>query len=490
MRDISLIGSAAGLAGWDQETMMPRDAAAIRAEQLSSLSGILHEKFVDRSLGRDLKRLHAKSKSLSPDERVCVREWLRDYEHATKLSEDLVREMARLRSLSQAAWIEAKKKSDFKAFAPWLRKTIDLKRREADAIGYKGARYDALLDAYEPSMTTALLDPIMAEMRDGLIPIIESIKMARKKPDGKVLTKRYPESAQDGLCHDVMAAMGLDPRTSRLDRSAHPFCIGLAPTDVRITTRYSETWLPQALYGVMHESGHALYEQGLDVRHFGTPLSEAASVGVHESQSRMWENMIGRSRPFMHFLLPLLRKHFPGQLRGATPESFYRAINRVTPSAVRVEADEVTYNLHIVLRYELEKGLIAGDIRITELPALWNERMRYYLGVKPKNDAEGVLQDTHWATGIIGYFPTYLLGNIYAAQLWQRMRRDIPSIDAKISKGQFPSILAWLRKHVHRHGRKYAPTALIRRASGKTPSARHFLDYLRGKYGEIYNIEL
>jgi carboxypeptidase Taq len=467
---------------------MPEAAAEARAEQLAALSGTIHEKITDPGLGRKLKNLRKNAAGLTSDERACVREWLRDHEMAVKLPEELVREMARVAALAQKAWIEARKRSDFKAFAPWLEKTIELKRREAKALGYKGIPYDALLDTYEPYMTAAELDPIIDELREGLVPIIRAIRESKRKPSGEVLTRHYPETDQEALCHEVMGAIGVDQKASRLDRSVHPFCCGMAPTDVRITTRFAKRWLPQALYGVIHESGHALYEQGLPFKHYGDPLGEAVSLGIHESQSRMWENLIGRSRPFVDFLMPKLRRRFKSQLKGVSAGEFYRALGRVKSTPIRVEADEVTYNLHILLRYEIEKGLIDGSIKVKELPKLWNDRMRHYLGITPKDDAHGVLQDTHWASGLVGYFPTYLLGNLYASQLWDRMRKDVPGIERKIAAGRFAPILGWLRKKVHVHGRRYPPVELIRRATGKAPSATYFLDYLRRKYGEIYGI--
>ncbi len=488
MRDASLLGAAAGLAGWDQETMMPELAAESRSEQLAVLSGTIHEKVVEASLGRKLRKLKASPRGLGPDERICVREWLRDHERAAKVPEELVREMARVEVLAQKAWIEARRRSSFRTFAPWLERIMKLKRQEAKAVGYEGIPYDALLDAYEPYMTARELDPIMAELREGLIPIMRAIARSKERPSSDVLTRRYPEAEQEALCREVMEALGVEMKAARLDRSAHPFCCSMAPTDARVTTRYDERWLPQALYGVIHESGHALYEQGLPAKRYGTPLGEAVSLGIHESQSRMWENLIGRSRAFVDFLMPRLRRHFRPQLCKTSPEAFYRALNRVKATPIRVEADEVTYNLHIILRYELEKGLIDGGIKVKELPRLWNERMRHYLGITPRNDAQGVLQDTHWASGLVGYFPTYMLGNIYAAQLWDRMRRDIPSLENRISKGQFAPVLGWLRDKVHRHGRRFPPQELVRRATGERPSASHFIEHLRRKYGWIYRI--
>jgi len=488
MKEAQAIGAASGLAGWDQETMMPPKAAGSRAEQLAALAGVYHEKTTEPAIGRLLRKLTKDGKGLGSGERACVREWMRDYRRATKLPVDLVRELAKVTSLAQDAWIKARRASDFGSFAPWLKRVVALKRREAKCLGYKGHPYDALLDAYEPEMTVEMLDPIIEGLREGLVPIVAALLGARKKPDSRVLTRRYPEALQEELCREVMGIMGVDREASRLDRSAHPFCCGMAPTDVRITTRFNERWLPQALYGVMHESGHALYEQGLPMKQHGTPLAEAVSLGVHESQSRLWENMIGRSLPFVKFIHPRLKKRFPAQLAGVGPRELFRALGRVEATPIRVESDEVTYNLHIVLRYDLEKALLVGDIGVRDLPGLWNDRMKELLGITPKDDAHGVLQDTHWAQGLIGYFPTYLLGNLNAAQLWHRIRRDVPAVDSKIAKGSLGPILKWLRERVHRHGRRFPPAELIRRATGRPLSPGYFIEYLKGKYGEIYDI--
>jgi carboxypeptidase Taq len=489
-KDIVAISAAAGLASWDQETMMPPAAVNSRSEQLAALAQVIHQKVVDPKLGRMLKKLSKAPKSLTADERVCVREWLRDYERMVKLPSELVRELARITSLAQNAWIEARKKSDFKLFAPWLKKIVALKREQADAWGYKHTRYDALLDDYEPLMTVAHLDPIMKGLREGLVPIAGAITHSKNIPNMEFLTRRkYDEQQQERICCEMALAMGVNREAFRLDRSVHPFCCGLAPSDVRITTRYDEEWMPQALYGVMHEAGHALYEQGLDEREYGTPLCESVSLGVHESQSRLWENFVGRGRPFINYVFPRLKKYFPGPLSGITRDVFYRAVNCVGATPIRVEADEVTYNLHIVLRYELEKALLDGDISTDDLPSLWNQGMKRLLGITPRNDAQGVLQDTHWAQGLMGYFPTYSLGNIYAAQLWHALRAEVKGVDARIAKGDFKPILLWLRKNIHRHGRRYPPEELIKRATGNSLNPKHFLDYLKEKYGEIYNLK-
>jgi carboxypeptidase Taq len=486
IRDISALGAASGVIGWDQETMMPPKAAGARAEQSSVLASIIHEKFTSPKIGRMLRKLSKDGIKLSSIEKANVRETLIDYNKSTCLPKDLVRDLARVGSLAQDAWIKARKKSDFKAFAPWLKEMVKLKRKQAKALGYKGEAYDALLDDYEPGMTTAELDPIVEEVRAGLVPIAKAIRASKEKINSSFLKVSFPEDSQEALCREAMNIVGVDADASRLDRSAHPFCCGIAPTDVRITTRYNARWMPQALYGVMHESGHALYEQGLDMKYYGTPMGEAVSLGIHESQSRLWENIVGRSLPFVQFMLPRMKKLFSNQLKGVKAKDFYRAVNTVKPSMIRVEADEVTYNLHIVMRYEIEKALIAGDIEVRDLPKIWNLKMKEYLGITPKNDAEGILQDTHWASGLFGYFPTYLLGNLYSAQFWAKLSGEVKNIEGKIAKGELAPIRAWLKKNIHHHGRRYSAAELVKRATGKPLAAKFFLDYLSTKYGDIY----
>ncbi len=488
MRETMMLASAAGVLAWDQETKMPERASGMRAEQMATLSGIIHDKLIDPQNDKLLAALERTRKGLTPSQRICVREWRHDYDRSTKLPRDLIEELARTSTLAQSAWIKARAADDFSLFAPWLKKTFALKRRQAEAVGYSGHPYDALLDDYEPGMTVAALDPVIANLREGLVPIVERIRRSKTRVDASCLTRRYPEDEQEALCTEVAQALGVDFTASRLDRSAHPFMIGIAPTDVRITTRFNERFLPQALFGVIHESGHALYEQGLPEKAFGTPLGEAVSTSMHESQSRFWENMVGRTRPFAGWLLPKLRRHFPQSLKGVSADAFYRALSRVRATPIRVEADEVTYNLHICLRYEIEKELVADTIRVSDLPRIWNERMQAMVGVRPKNDAQGVLQDIHWAHGMIGYFPTYLLGNLYSAQLRHTIRRTIPEMDALVAKGEFAPILQWLRTKIHRHARRFPAAELIRRATGKPLDARFFLEYVKEKYGPIYKI--
>lgn len=488
MREIAALAQTAGLLSWDQEAMMPERAIEARAKQSEAISAAIHEKLTDRELGDSLLSLASDPAGLAEDERVCVREWLRDHEKSAKLPEALVRELASTASLSQEAWARARTRRDFSIFSPWLEKTVDLKRRQAECMGYALSPYDALLDDYEPHMTCAALSPLMENLRLELVPMVAAIADSKRRIAALPIGRKFPEAAQEKLSREVMAALGLDLRAARLDRSAHPFCCGMAPTDVRITTRYDERLFTQSLYGVIHESGHALYEQGLPEERMGTPLCEAVSLGIHESQSRFWENVVGRSMPFVRFILPRLRRAFGSSMRGVRADAFYRAINRVEPSLIRVEADEVTYNLHVVLRYEIEKALIEGDVSVAELPALWNERMKAYMGLVPEDDSQGLMQDIHWSAGLFGYFPTYALGNLYSAQWWNAIKKDVRGTDAKIAAGEFGPILAWLRKNIHRHGRRYSASELVLKATGEPLGAGHFTGYLRKKFGDIYGI--
>jgi len=490
MKEISSLSQVFALLHWDEDTMMPERGIDSRAEQAEALSGIIHEKIVSRSLGESLRALSADSSKLSEGERVCVREWLRDHDRSVKLPEKLVRELSSTATLSRKAWMEASRASDFAIFAPWLGKTVELKRRQAECLGYSGVPYDALLDDYEPHMTVAELDPIMENLRAGLVPLVAAIADSGVKNDLRALSLRYPAEKQEIVAREVMSAMGVDSTASRLDRSAHPFCSGISPTDVRITTRYNEKLFTSSLYGVIHESGHALYELGLPGEHARTPLAEAVSLGIHESQSRFWENVVGRSLPFVSWMMPKLKKLFPRQLRGIGAASFYRAINAVRPTSIRVEADEVTYNLHVVLRYEIEKALISGEAEVSGLPSLWNDKMREYLGIEPEDDASGVLQDIHWPSGLFGYFPTYSLGNLYSAQWWHRIRRDVSGVDKMIARGDFKPILSWLRSNIHSQGRRYPASELVVKATGRPLDAGHFICYLNEKYGDIYGVRM
>jgi carboxypeptidase Taq len=485
---VSDLNGAASLLGWDQQTYMPPGGAAARAEQLATLGRLAHEALISDEIGELLEGASAEStgSSSDSDESCLVRVVRRDYEKARKVPAALVAEIARATSLGMEVWVQARKDSNFAVFQPALQRILDLQRDLARCLGFEESLYDALLDQYEPGMKKSELVRIFSEMKVGLVPLVQSISERLDHVDDGVLRKTYPEAAQWEFSLEVARRLGYDFRRGRQDKSVHPFTTSFSVNDVRITTRVDEQFLPTALFGTLHECGHALYEQGVSQNLERSPLASGASLGVHESQSRLWENLVGRSRGFWRFFLPRLKQAFPQNLQDVSLESFYRSINRVEPSLIRVEADEVTYNLHILLRFELESELVESRLALADLPEAWNSGMKALLGVVPQNDAEGVLQDVHWSNGLIGYFPTYSLGNLLSVQLFEKAQTAIPALAAQIENGDFASLLDWLRTNVHQHGRKFLPSQLIQLATGESLQAAPYLRYLREKYSEIY----
>ncbi|MEZ6241973.1 MAG: carboxypeptidase M32 [Phycisphaerales bacterium] len=488
--EAATLSSVAALAMWDQETYMPPGAGEARAAQLGLLARLVHERETSPRVGETLAACEADA-SVKGDPRLAanVREMRRDYDREVKVPAALVEEIARTCSQGQQAWKGARKASDFKAFKPWLAKTVELSRRKAECIGGGSELYDVLLDAYEPGAKASEIERVFTPLRERLSAFIRDVQENGKKPDDAPLKVHAPTAAQHELGQRVLKAMGFDLNAGRLDVTTHPFCEGVAPGDTRLTTRYHESHFTDALYGTMHEGGHGLYEQGLPKSPdlFGTPLSQAAGLGVHESQSRMWENFVGRSRAFWTWCLPIANELFGGALSTFTPETMSRAVNTCRPSLIRVEADEGTYNLHVMLRFELERALIRGDLGVDDVPGAWNERMKSMLGLDVPDDARGCLQDVHWSAGLLGYFPTYTLGNLYAAQLWEKIKTDLPGLEDAFARGEFAPLLAWLREHVHAHGRRYRAAELLERATGKAPDPaplmRHLESRIRPAYG-------
>ena len=487
---IADLRSAAAFLRWDQETLMPVGAASARAGLLATLSRLSHELFTSAETGRLLEAAERVAGSLDPDsdEAALVRMTRRDYARLTKLPADFVAEKARESSLSTQIWREARRRNDFPAFRPSLLKMVDYARRTADYLGFTDHPYDALLDLYEPDMRASEVDAIFARLREVTVPFVRAIAARGPVVDDAFVREDYPEEGQRAFGLKVAEAFGYDLRRGRLDVSAHPFATGFNVNDVRITTRYQRRYLPSAIFGIFHEAGHAMYEQGVSPTLDRTPLARGASLGLHESQSRMWENLVGRSRPFWEHFYPALQEQFREQLRRVDVETFYRAVNVVRPSLIRVEADEITYNLHIMLRFELEKALLEGSLRVEALPEAWTEKMRSYLGETPPSDADGVMQDIHWSQGSIGYFPTYSLGNIISVQLFEAARKAHPSVLEEIRRGQFSTLLGWMRQHVHRHGRKFLPREVLKRATGSELTVEPYLGYLQRKFGEIYGV--
>src|SRR5918998_737717 len=484
---ISDLRSAKSLLFWDQQTYMPGGGVAGRAEQVATLSRLAHEMLTDD----ETKRLLDASGEPDPssEEGALIRRALRDYERATKLPAELVAETSRVTSLAEPAWVRAREESDWSLFAPHLEKVLALKRETAEALGYEDHPYDALLDAYEPEAKKARIEVMFEELKEGVLPLIRAVVAKENGKDGAAPLKgAFDEAGQEEFGREVISAFGYDWERGRQDRSVHPFCINFGPGDVRITTRFNKGWLAPALFGTFHESGHALYEQGVNPAYARTPLGGGTSMSVHESQSRLWENLVGRSRIFWSYYYPKLQEVFPETLSGVDSETFYEAINVLSPSKIRVEADEVTYNLHILLRFELEVALIEDSLSVEDLPDAWNAKMEEYLGVVPKNDTEGVLQDIHWADGLFGYFPTYTVGNVLSVQFFEEALKAHPEIPTQMEKGKFSLLLSWLRENVHRHGSQYYPDELIRRATGRPLDTTPYLSYLKSKFGELYGL--
>ncbi len=481
---------------WDARTQMPVGGSGTRGMQLGTVTRIAQEMFAG---GRTAHLLDGAEAEIAGDEadsyRVrSVRQVREAYEIARRIPIDLVGEIAALKPASQQVWAEAKAGNDFAAFAPYLEKTIVLSRQLADAIGYAEHPYDALMYRYEPGMTASRLRTIFESLKQGLSPILKRA-VEQSEPRADFFDRDYPEELQRAFALEVAQSFGYDLSRGRLDRSAHPFEISFTRNDVRITTRYNPRNMPMALFGVMHETGHALYEQGVDPALSRSALTTdlldlyavgGVSYGTHESQSRLWENLVGRSRVFWQRHFARLREFFPAQLADVDVETFYRAINRVRPSLIRTEADEVTYNFHIMLRVEIEMALLDGELAVQDLPKVWQVKMQEYLGVTPPDDTRGALQDIHWSTGLFGSFPTYTIGNIMSAQFFAAARREVPALDDALSRGDYAPLCGWLTSNVYRHGRAYGPEELLMRSTGTGLNVEPYLAYIRTKYDELF----
>jgi len=478
---------------WDQETYLPEKAVEGRADQLADIEGLVHDRTTDPELGRLLLSLGSTTDNPGGDESLPAldRDFLRvmrlDYDRNTKIPKELAVAMARDEGLSQAAWVQARKTNDFSTFAPHLSRMIEYARKKAEYWGFAGHPYNGLLDEHERGMTETMVDGLFIPLKESLVSLVRRIG-GKPRIDKSFLQHDYPVEVQDAFGRSLMRDLGLDLGRGRLDLSAHPFTTTLGDDDIRITTRYFPGNMLSGLFSIIHETGHAMYEQGFGPAIRSTSLAEGASMGVHESQSRLWENVIGRSRAFWEGRFPGLREAFPEQLAGVSPEAFYRAVNVVEPSLIRVDADEVTYSLHIILRFELERKLFNGTLAVKDLPTEWSRAMKDILGVIPANDAEGVLQDVHWSIGAFGYFPSYALGNIYGLQLWNAMKRDLPGVDGDLRNGRYQVPLGWFRQRIHEQGRRVPPAELVRSVCGGSIDSKPFIDYLETKYTELYGL--
>lgn len=473
---------AAALLSWDQHTMMPPGGHEGRGRQLAALAAIAHERVSDPAFEDAIEALAAENPASGSDGAALLRLARRERRRATAVPVELVKAIALATSDAQRVWVGARERADAAAFAGPLAEVVRLRREEADALGWQDHRYDALHDLYEPGSTKARVDAVLGPLR---APVQELLARAAEVPQEPLVHPPLATAAQEAFVRAVVADFGYDFERGRLDPTVHPFCQTVGPGDVRITTRYDPDHLTNALFGTMHEAGHALYEQGFRRDDQGTLLASHASLGVHESQSRLWENHVGRGRPFWQGRYGALREAFPGAFDELSLDRFLRAVNRVAPSFIRVEADEVSYPLHVLMRYDLEVALLDGDLAPRDLPGAWNEAMRELLGVVPPDDAQGCLQDVHWSLGMFGYFPTYALGSMMSAQLWEAIGRDLPSLDEDLAAGRFAPLLGWLRERVHAPGARLEPDELLERATGAPLAADAYLRHLTARVDAI-----
>lgn len=487
---VSDLGALAALADWDQQTGMPEGAGEARAHQMATMQGLIHDRVTDPRLGELLTELEevVKQPEYTDTDRGLVYQARRAYDQSTKLPRDMVEEMERVRVKSFESWVKARQNNDFSSFAPWLQRTVEFQREVADRFGYQECRYDALLDLYEPGLTASRIDTLFAPVREVSASVLKRIQASGKQIDTSFLTQTFPVEKQQEVNKLLLENMGYDFNRGQIAVSAHPFTTSFgSPIDVRLTTRYDEKNLPWSIMSSLHEGGHAVYEQGCAPSLLRTPLASGASMGVHESQSRLWENAIGRSEAFWRGQFPTLQCAFPEQFKNVDAAQFSRALNLVEPSLIRTEADEVTYNLHIIIRFEIERALVNGDISVESLPSLWNAKYKEYLGVVPPTDSLGVLQDVHWTSGF-GYFPSYTLGNLYGAQIYSTLRHEFPDFDERLEKGDTRFVLTWLQEHMYIYGATYTPADLLKRILGEEADPQYFVRYLTEKFSKIYDL--
>ena len=485
-KKIADINLSAGVLHWDQEVNMPSKGAGFRAQQLATLSGISHELSVDRDYGTLLESL-GRDSSLSEDQRRNVELSLKDYRKSLKYTTDFVKEHSISVSEAFQTWNQAKKENDFARFQPKLEKLVVLKRKECELLGYSVHPYDALIDQYEPDTKTSDIERVFKEVRAKLVPFVKEL-MAQPQNDEAFMYQSFDENKQWDFGLDLLKQMGYDFEAGRQDRSSHPFSIHFSPLDARVTTRIDENNLNEMIWSCIHEGGHALYEQGILTENYGLPLGETISLGIHESQSRLWENNVGRGLPYWKANFSKLQSYFPNELKGVDVEAFYKAMNVVKPSLIRTNADELTYHFHVMIRFEIEKALIEGSIEVKDLPAIWNAKYKEYLNIEVPSDSEGVLQDIHWSHGSFGYFPTYSLGSFYATQFYAQAKKEISNLEQEVSNGNMQPLLDWLRTKVHQHGKRYSAQELCQRITGEKLNFEPFMEYAQGKYKALYNL--
>jgi carboxypeptidase Taq len=490
--EIKDLRSLGALAGWDKETQMAPGSIPSRISMLTTMAGVIHQKATSKRIGTLLKTLQQAKNftQLGPVDQAIVKEVKRNYEQVSKLPAAFVRELSEATTRCNQAWKEARKANDFNHVAPYLEKLVTLNQKEAALLGANDHPYDVLLDQYEQGLTTKVLDPLFATLKQETVPLLKAIQESGKQPNTSFIGKTYPKNRQLAFAKFLSQAMGYDFNRGRLDVSAHPFTTSFgSPFDVRITTRVNELDPRESINATAHESGHGGYELGIDPALTRTVLAGGASMGIHESQSRLKENQVGKSLAFCEFFFPKLKRQFPKQLAGIDAKQFYGAMNEVKPSLIRIAADEMTYNLHIMLRYEIEKDLIEGKLQVKDLPKVWNQKMHDCLGITPEKDSDGVLQDMHWYSGSFGYFPTYTLGNLYAAQFFKAAKQQIPNLESQMRKGNLAPLNQWLNQQIHRVGKMESPEQIAKRVTGEALSPAPFIDYLWEKYGALYGIQ-
>ncbi|TMV51953.1 carboxypeptidase M32 [Paenibacillus mesophilus] len=483
-------GEALDVMYWDLRTGAPKKGVEARSEVIGELSAEMFKMSVSDEMGQYLEQLSEPGTFEQLDEvnRKLVEECKKEYDRSKKIPPDKYKAYVVLTSQAESVWEDAKHKADFAMFQPYLEKIVAANLEFIELWGYEGHRYNTLLDMYEPGMTVEKLDKLFADVREKLVPLVSAIQRSNQTPDTAFLKQSFDVAEQKKFSLFILNELGYDFEAGRLDESVHPFATGLNPGDVRITTRYLPDDVTSALFGTIHECGHALYEQNISAELIGTPLCTGTSMGIHESQSRFWENMVGRSRPFWNRYYPKLQELYPDRLGNVPVESFYNAINIVQPSLIRIEADELTYNLHIMIRYEIEKALFDGSLSVADLPAYWNGKYKEYLGVEPSHDGEGVLQDVHWAGGAFGYFQSYSLGNMYSAQIRHTLEKELGDLDDLTANGRFAAVKDWLVERIYRYGKLLTPHEIVTRITGESLNPEYLIAYLKKKYGEIYGL--
>ena len=490
VRETSYLVSTSSLLEWDQQTKLPAKAGEFRSEQITFLAGEIHKRRTDPKLGDMIGELAASpmAADAGSDASVTIRELKRDFDKRVKLPASLVESLARAASVGQSMWVKARKENDFKGFAPQLKKIFELKQQQADALGWSECRYDALLDEYEPGAKTKEVAEVLEALRADLVPLVAEVQASEMKAPVEILKQKFPVEAQQKFGREASSKIGFEYERGRIDVTHHPFCCETGPNDCRITTRYDEDFFSSAFFGTLHEAGHGIYEQGLRNDQYGLAPGSYCSLGIHESQSRLWENLVGRSLSFWQYFFPRAQMHFPESLGNVALNDFYRAINHVAPSLIRVEADEATYNLHIIIRFQLEQAMINGELDVDDLPTAWNEKYEEYLGITPPNDADGVLQDVHWSAGLVGYFPTYSLGNLYASQFFAAAENEIGDLNSMFREGVFEPLKLWLNQQVHMKGKSVSGPELGVEVTGEPLSHDLLISQLREKLSPIYGL--